>query len=1574
MFAYTVAVGDEDTDGVSIGASKLALNGGAIEAGALAAALTHPALVANASHKVDGVRPTLEGATATGSSLELVYSEALDTGSEPAPAAFAVTVAGTPRNLTAAALSGSKVTLTLASAVTAGEAVAVSYTKPGTDPLRDLAGNQADSFSGRAAGTGTTVSTVALTSSTGTDSTYAIGDTVQAAVTFAAAVEVTGTPRLELDIGGQPRQANYAGGGGTAALVFAYTVAVGDEDTDGIAIGASKLALNGGAIEAGGVAAALTHPVLAANASHKVDGVRPTLEGATATGSSLELMYSEALDTGSEPAPAAFTVTVAGTPRNVTAVALSGSKVTLTLASAVTAGETVAVSYTKPGTDPLRDLAGNQADSFSGRPAGSGTTVSTMALTSGAGSDMTYAIGDVVQVTVTFAAAVEVTGAPRLELDIGGQPRQASYASGGGTAALVFAYTVAVGDEDTDGIAIGASKLALNGGAIEAGALAAALAHPVLAANASHKVDGVRPTLEGASATGSSLELVYSEALDTGSEPAPAVFAVTVAGTARNVTAVTLGGSKVTLTLASAVTAGEAVAVSYTKPQASPLRDLAGNEAGSFSGRAVDTGTAEIPELTSAMVDGATLTLTYTEALDTGSVPATSAYSVTVDGLLAALADVDVEGSAVTLTLSSAVQAGQVVTVSYAVPGTNPVQSTDGTDVVALTNETVTNITAANPPELIDATVDGARLTLTYNEELDSGSVPATSAYTVTVEGSAKTVKGVTVTGPVVTLTLESAVQADQVVTVSYAVPGTYPVQDVGGTDAAALANEPVTNSTPEVVTVKVVSTPPQPHHGSNDFKTRFEFSEEVEIESESEFQQHSVEAFGGQVTDADRLRGDLWETTTDPDSDSAVVVALRPTEDCAALGALCTAEGKRLIEPLEVVVPGPNTAVVTVGVVDAEVEEGSEAAFDLDRTGPVDLPLVVRVEVTQRGDFIQGSVLEAVTFPEDGEQVRLSVPTVDDSTAESTGLITVRVLADESVPPVHITGAKSSASVAIRDNDQEPVNPEPPVIEVETAAHTHPPKMALWTDRPGYRSGERMRLFRTMDPKGDRGEYQAFIYLENIVTGERRYFSPGIGSQVLQVDPVDHWGRTEGAYLVREVERTERELTWEGLAPEPSLWHFVAELKGQGATGAPTLNRAYAKFVVASKSQFLNRQGAHREVDADLTLRNDTIHYLRNQLIVRSGAVLKIEKGTLIKARNPSATIVVERGGKIVAEGTRKAPVVLTCDMPFGLREPGCWAGVQVLGQAPVTRGEGSAKSMAPPVQPVYGGSNPHDSSGLLRYVRVEFAGAISSAGASTAALGLHGVGDRTEIKNVQTHSSLGSGIALHGGTVVCDYCVSSGSREAGLAWERGWRGAAQHLYVQNGPEGLHGIDGGNDPEGYDLEPRSRPTLSNATLVHSSPYSLRSRTGVGVLLGTGTGLVARNVLVLRFGSGAIDAKSRSALLFGDGTSSVSGAIFYRNGYLLGYGQVRGGITSGVDFQEVDPMLRNVRYEANPDPRPARKSPALKTGSEASSRPDGELSTREDYTGSFGMENWLEEWTFFGLESDYDTRNLPGEP
>ena len=120
--------------------------------------------------------------------------------------------------------------------------------------------------------------------------------------------------------------------------------------------------------------------------------------------------------------------------------------------------------------------------------------IESVAVTSDPGEDGGYAIGDEIQVGLTFSEAVTVTGAPQLTLDVGGQNRTAEYSEGTTTTQLLFAYTVAPGDEDTDGIAVVANSLALNGGAIRAGSANATLAHAGLQAN-DHKVDGIAPTV-----------------------------------------------------------------------------------------------------------------------------------------------------------------------------------------------------------------------------------------------------------------------------------------------------------------------------------------------------------------------------------------------------------------------------------------------------------------------------------------------------------------------------------------------------------------------------------------------------------------------------------------------------------------------------------------------------------------------------------------------------------------------------------------------------------------------------------------------------------------------------------------------------------------------------------------------------------------------------------------------------------------------------------------------------------------------------------------------------------------------
>ena len=288
-----------------------------------------------------------------------------------------------------------------------------------------------------------------LTSDPGADDTYAIGETVQATATFSRDVTVTGSPTLELQVGVNERTATYdADASSGAAVVFAYTVAEGDVDADGIAIGSDQLALNGGSIQVDGANALLTHKAVAADSGHSVDGVRPGLVSAVVNTSdddrALVLTFSEALDTGSTPAAGTFTVS----GNTVSSVVIAGSKVTLTLGTAVSTGDTVTVGYTKPSSNPLKDGAGNGVATFSGEPVKvtSVASVSSIALTSDPGMDDTYAIGGTVEATVTFTGDVTVTGGPRLALDFGGGTTgTAAYASGSGSAALVFTYTVAAG-------------------------------------------------------------------------------------------------------------------------------------------------------------------------------------------------------------------------------------------------------------------------------------------------------------------------------------------------------------------------------------------------------------------------------------------------------------------------------------------------------------------------------------------------------------------------------------------------------------------------------------------------------------------------------------------------------------------------------------------------------------------------------------------------------------------------------------------------------------------------------------------------------------------------------------------------------------------------------------------------------------------------------------------------------------------------------------------------------------------------------------------------------------------------
>ena len=211
--------------------------------------------------------------------------------------------------------------------------------------------------------------------------TYAIGDTIRVKSSFENEVAVvashTARPYIALEIGGSAKRAYFTMLDNPESPVFSYTVQEGDLDTDGISIAANSLTVpDGSSVISHGVPVALEHAPVGTDPTRKVDGVRPAVSSATASGTQVVVTLSEGLDEGYVPAvPGGFSVTADDSAATVSDLAVTGADVTLTLAAPVRQGQTVTVSYAAPGlggsgesdgTDPdwLRDLAGNGAESF----------------------------------------------------------------------------------------------------------------------------------------------------------------------------------------------------------------------------------------------------------------------------------------------------------------------------------------------------------------------------------------------------------------------------------------------------------------------------------------------------------------------------------------------------------------------------------------------------------------------------------------------------------------------------------------------------------------------------------------------------------------------------------------------------------------------------------------------------------------------------------------------------------------------------------------------------------------------------------------------------------------------------------------------------------------------------------------------------------------------------------------------------------------------------------------------------------------------------------------------------------
>lgn len=241
-------------------------------------------------------------------------------------------------------------------------------------------------------------------------------------------------------------------------------------------------------------------------------------------------------------------------------------------------------------------------------------------------------------------------------------------------------------------------------------------------------------------------------------------------------------------------------------------------------------------------------------------------------------------------------------------------------------------------------------------------------------------------------------------------------------------------------------------------------------------------------------------------------------------------------------------------------------------------------------------------------------------------------------------------------------------------------------------------------------------------------------------------------------------------------------------------------------------------ELTTEKTLDATKKYLLKGQYIVRAGGVLRIPPGTVIFGdRATKGTLIIDRGGKIYAEGTPDKPIVFTSEFGPGERDRGDWGGVILLGKAPVNSANLTIEGISPPLE--YGGSDPNDNSGVLRYVRIEFAGVALTPNNEVNSLTMGGVGSGTQIDHVQVSYGGDDGFEWFGGTVNAKYLVSYATWDDDFDVDFGYSGRVQFALAIRDPfgadqSGSNGFECDNDPSGSNSTPYTAPVFSNITVL----------------------------------------------------------------------------------------------------------------------------------------------------------------
>ncbi|MBD3314414.1 MAG: hypothetical protein GF344_01390, partial [Chitinivibrionales bacterium] len=283
--------------------------------------------------------------------------------------------------------------------------------------------------------------------------------------------------------------------------------------------------------------------------------------------------------------------------------------------------------------------------------------------------------------------------------------------------------------------------------------------------------------------------------------------------------------------------------------------------------------------------------------------------------------------------------------------------------------------------------------------------------------------------------------------------------------------------------------------------------------------------------------------------------------------------------------------------------------------------------------------------------------------------------------------------------------------------------------------------------------------------------------------------------------------------------------------------------------------------------------------VFIPEGTTLEIKPGCYIfglsggSEGDNSGTLCAAQGGKLIAEGTVDSPIVFTAvgddprlgkDMGPGVNN--MWGGVILLGNAPISNGitdPAHPHYLEHPIEGLgdeddrawYGGDDPHDNSGSLKYVSIRHGGATEASNEEINGLTLGGVGDATVLDFIEVYANSDDGFEFFGGTVGLKHAVAAYVGDDAFDYDEGWKGRGQYWYaIRHQVEGERGGEHDGLAPGNPLHLASEPTIYNVTYVGPHYWDYEGfDTKQGVLFRDSAGGHYNNAIIAHFGGAPVE-------------------------------------------------------------------------------------------------------------------------